>query len=130
MLVLMVAYAAVLGAALASFGCVVSERVPAGEPITGRSHCVCGRQLRAAENVPVLGWLRARRGASCCGSRPPVRYVVAEGAAAVWGAGVGGVASRVLEAGHVVAGGVFALAGLTVGTLVVVAATWQRPPAR
>lgn len=84
-----------LAAALASFACVVGERVPAGHPVTGRSHCVCGRQLTARENIPVAGWVRARGVARCCGSRIPTRYVLAE-----TGAGLAGLAvtGHVLDA--------------------------------
>jgi hypothetical protein len=81
--------AGVLGAAAASFLCVVAERVPRRQSLAGRSHCVCGRQLRAVENVPVLGWLAARGRAPCCGVRIPVFYVAAEaGLAVVFAAGV------------------------------------------
>ena len=129
MLVLMAAYAAVMGAALASFGCVVSERVPAGQSIQGRSHCACGRQLRVSENVPVLGWLRARRGAACCGTRPPVRYVLAEAGAGLWGAAAGAAGWHLFEAGYSTAAVVGPVVALLLGTAAVVAATWQRPSA-
>lgn len=82
-------YAGVFGAVIASFLCVVAERVPRGESIGGRSHCVCGRQLRGTENVPVVGWVLARGKARCCGAQIPARYVLAEvGLAAAWAAGV------------------------------------------
>lgn len=67
-----------IGLVLASFGCVVAERVPRGESINGRSHCSCGRTLSWYENVPVLGWLRVRGVARCCGARIPSHYVVTE----------------------------------------------------
>lgn len=83
----LVVFGFVLGAAIASFLCVVFERVPRGESINGRSHCVCGRQLKALENVPILSWVTLRGKAPCCGASIPAFYVLAElylGAA--WGA--------------------------------------------
>lgn len=96
-LVLPVVSAGFYGAALASFACVVAERVPSGISIGGRSHCVCGRQLRAAENVPVLSWLVLRGRARCCGAAIPARYVLAE-ATAAGAAAVGLLAGGVLGA--------------------------------
>lgn len=70
-----------LGAVLASFVCVVGERVPTGRSVGGRSACVCGRMLRPWENIPVAGWLLARGRARCCGAAIPTRYVTLEAAA-------------------------------------------------
>jgi prepilin signal peptidase PulO-like enzyme (type II secretory pathway) len=70
------------GAILASFTMVVVERVPRGESVNGRSRCVCGRQLRAWENVPILGWLISGGQARCCGTRIPARLLYAECAGA------------------------------------------------
>jgi len=86
-----VLYGALLGACFASFCCVLAERVPAGESINGRSHCVCGRQLTAGQNIPVFGWLSCRGTARCCGAKLPARYLYAELAYAAWGAAVTGV---------------------------------------
>lgn len=72
-----------LGAILASFLCVVAERVPAHETLGGRSHCVCGRQLSGLENIPVLSWLVLRGRARCCGARIPAYYVLAEAVASL-----------------------------------------------
>jgi hypothetical protein len=69
---------AVFGAITASFLCVVGERVPRGMSIGGRSHCVCGRQLRWRENLPILGYLTSRGVARCCGARIPRFYLIAE----------------------------------------------------
>lgn len=66
-----------LGASLASFTAVAIECYP-DEPITGRSHCICGRQLTASENIPVVGWLKARGRAKCCGAKIPTWYFVYE----------------------------------------------------
>lgn len=122
-----VVYGAVLGACLASFGCVVSERVPAGRGINGRSQCACGRQLRASENIPVIGWLRARGGTACCGATLPARYVQWELAYAGWGAlvlgGAGaGWASGELGLGEAAGAGALLLAFFPV----LLVATWQR----
>ena len=71
----LVVWAAVLGAVLGSFLGVVIERVPQGRSIGGRSQCVCGRQLRWWENIPVLSWLMLMGRARCCGARIPVWYL-------------------------------------------------------
>ncbi len=71
-------YGAFLGAVFASFLAVVAERVPRGESLGGRSHCVCGRMLKAGENIPVLGWLATGGRARCCGARLPVNYLLGE----------------------------------------------------
>ena len=95
------------GACLASFGCVVVERAGI-EGINGRSHCVCGRQLKAWENVPVFGWLRVGGVARCCGAKIPSWYVLAEVAGAVLGGigawfGLGGFAAAMAIGALVVA---------------------------
>jgi prepilin signal peptidase PulO-like enzyme (type II secretory pathway) len=66
------------GALNASFLCVVAERVPRGLSLGGRSKCVCGRQLKLSENIPIFGWLRARGKATCCGATLPRFYLWAE----------------------------------------------------
>jgi prepilin signal peptidase PulO-like enzyme (type II secretory pathway) len=75
-------YAFLIAAALASFLGVVADRLPRRQPLTGRSHCVCGRQLTAGELIPILGWLWIRlfnQGTtSCCGVPIPSRYPLAE----------------------------------------------------
>ena len=67
-----------LGASLASFFGVLAERPLRNESIGGRSHCACGRLLKAHENIPVFGWLKARGRATCCGAELPVRYIASE----------------------------------------------------
>lgn len=67
-----------LGACLASFLCAVAERVPAHRSINGRSQCICGRQLKAYENIPIVSWCLLRGTSSCCKSPIPVYYVLAE----------------------------------------------------
>lgn len=71
-------FGAYMGAVFASFYCVMFERVPRREQLHGRSHCICGRQLTALENIPVLGWLKVRGQARCCGSKIPAHYVLTE----------------------------------------------------
>jgi prepilin signal peptidase PulO-like enzyme (type II secretory pathway) len=71
-------YVGSVGACLASFGCVAAERVPAGRSLLGRSSCVCGRRLKVTENVPLIGYLRCRGTARCCGAILPRRYLIAE----------------------------------------------------
>ena len=71
-------YGAFLGGIFASFYGVVSERVPRGETLGGRSHCRCGRQLVAHENLPIIGWLLSRGVARCCGAKLPASYVLFE----------------------------------------------------
>ena len=79
-------FAMVFGAVFASFCCVVVERVPQGKSINGRSECVCGRELKAHENVPVFGWLFSGGKAKCCGAKIPAHYFWAEVAGALtWG---------------------------------------------
>lgn len=119
-------YGTIIGAALASFACVLSDRIPRGEPFAGgRSHCVCQRQLRAWENIPVFGWARTWGRARCCGARIPAKYVLAE----VGGAVAGGTFAA--EISTWVANGapwfvpVLAAVGCSLGLVWVIAAlTW------
>lgn len=67
-----------LGASLASFMGVVFERGRKGESILGRSHCACGRPLKASENIPVIGWLKTGGTANCCGSKLSPLYIICE----------------------------------------------------
>lgn len=47
--------------------------------VTPRSHCPgCGHQIRAWENIPVLGWLLLRGRCAGCGMRISVRYPLIE----------------------------------------------------
>lgn len=79
-----------LGAALASFMGVVFERGRKGESILGRSHCACGRLLKASENIPVIGWLKTHGIAPCCGSKLSPLYIICEAlTGAVFGLTVG-----------------------------------------
>jgi prepilin signal peptidase PulO-like enzyme (type II secretory pathway) len=109
------ACAAAVGAALASFVCVVGERVPAGRGVGGRSVCGCGRQLTWWENIPVLGWVTAAGRARCCGARIPVRYVLLEAGAA----GASALAATMGALWQV-------LTGLVVVQLCVLLLAWRR----
>lgn len=77
-----------LGASLGSFLGVVIDRVPRGESLGGRSHCVCGAPILARDNVPVVGYLVRRGRSRCCGARIPVWYFLLEVAGGVAGLGV------------------------------------------
>jgi len=83
----LVPYAAWFGGATASFLGVVADRGWRGAAIGKRSNCICGRQLRWWENLPVVGFVLLRGRAQCCGARIPARYVLTElGMAACVGA--------------------------------------------
>ena len=64
------------------------DRLPKGESLGGRSRCVCGEQIRAADNVPIVGYLARGGRARCCGARIPGWYLGIEVAGAVLGAGI------------------------------------------
>jgi leader peptidase (prepilin peptidase)/N-methyltransferase len=111
----------VLGASIASFLCVCSERLPRGESIGGKSTCVCGRQLRWRENVPIFGWLLCKGTARCCQAKIPRRYVWAEAFLALAWAGAG------LLVGTVPTGALLLAAGSAAAVLWT---TWPRPEAK
>lgn len=71
---------AALGATLASFIGVISERVHTGEPwMSGRSRCnSCGIPLSGWSMVPVFSWVVLRGRCSMCGSRVPALYALSE----------------------------------------------------
>lgn len=71
---LIVLIVASLGGALASFLGVVAERPLRGEGLMESSHCVCGRRLKAYENIPVLGWAMSGGRARCCDAALPSIY--------------------------------------------------------
>lgn len=77
--------AALLGASFGSFAGVVADRLPRGESLGGRSHCVCGQPILARDNVPIVGYLARRGRARCCGSRIPLRFLGFEVAGAAIG---------------------------------------------
>lgn len=81
---LVCSYAFVVGTVLASFACVVGERVAVRRSLWGRSVCVCGVPVPSWCNVPVLSWLALRGRARCCGASLPSRYVLSETAVGGW----------------------------------------------
>jgi leader peptidase (prepilin peptidase)/N-methyltransferase len=76
------------GAALGSFAGVVADRVPRGESLGGRSHCVCGRPIVARDNLPIVGYLARRCRARCCGARIPWWFPAIEVAGAALAVGL------------------------------------------
>jgi leader peptidase (prepilin peptidase)/N-methyltransferase len=68
------------GAVTGSFLSVVAHRVPRGESIVGpRSRCaVCGAQIAAYDNIPILSWFLLRGRCRHCGERISVRYPLIE----------------------------------------------------
>lgn len=129
LLVIAAVYGGLVGSALASFACVVSERAAARRPFMGgRSVCACGRQLKAYENVPVFGWLRVGGKARCCGARIPVRYLVAELVGLCAGGGFGAQMANWVDGGAPGWGLGLAALGFTLVLVAATAAlTWPRP---
>lgn len=70
----------ILGASVGSFLNVVIYRLPAGlSLLLPSSHCPhCHTQLKAYENVPILGWLWLRGRCRHCKSRISPRYLLVE----------------------------------------------------
>lgn len=75
-----VAIFAVFGLAVGSFVTVLIHRVPRKESIVRpRSRCPrCGTELRARDNVPVLGWVLLRGRCRACGERISAFYPLVE----------------------------------------------------
>ncbi|MEA2701637.1 MAG: leader peptidase (prepilin peptidase) / N-methyltransferase [Candidatus Parcubacteria bacterium] len=78
--ILLAVFFAALGALVASFVTVVSERAYTGQSWKrGRSKCgSCREPLAAHDLVPVLSWLMLAGRCRSCGSRFPFRYVLVE----------------------------------------------------
>lgn len=70
----------ILGAILASFALVVSERLSTGQSfVSGRSRCdFCGKPIRTASLIPVFSFIISRGKTSCCGSRLSYLYPLSE----------------------------------------------------
>jgi leader peptidase (prepilin peptidase) / N-methyltransferase len=68
------------GAIIGSFVTVIAHRVPRGDPwMAGRSRCPeCGAEIRARDNVPILGWLALRGRCRSCGQKISIRYPLTE----------------------------------------------------
>jgi leader peptidase (prepilin peptidase) / N-methyltransferase len=101
-----------IGAATASFVCVLLERRAAGRSwrvtLFEPSACICGHPIPLWRNVPVATWSLQRGRAACCDAPIPRWYVLAEAGVGVM-AGIGFTVAGV--AGGVVAG-LAALCGL------------------
>lgn len=107
-----------LGGAIASFLGVVSSRRGSGEGIGGRSHCVCGRQLRWWEMIPVFGYLITGGQDKQCGSRIPRSYFVGEVLSFIGGFFVGWAGiSALFRGGDLVLFGV-AIVGLVIALVI------------
>jgi prepilin signal peptidase PulO-like enzyme (type II secretory pathway) len=70
----------VVGACVGSFLNVVAYRLPRGMSVVWKpSHCPsCGHDIRARDNVPVLGWLLLRGRCRDCGAPISPRYAIVE----------------------------------------------------
>jgi leader peptidase (prepilin peptidase)/N-methyltransferase len=75
-----VALTLVVGLLIGSFLNVVIYRVPRGESVVHpRSRCPgCGREISAADNIPVVSWVRLRGRCRSCGEPISVRYPLVE----------------------------------------------------
>jgi leader peptidase (prepilin peptidase)/N-methyltransferase len=73
-------YAFIVGAAIGSFLNVCIGRWPEGlSVIKPRSRCPkCGHQIKASENIPILGWLLLRGRCSSCHDRISIQYPIVE----------------------------------------------------
>jgi len=73
-------YVFVVGAAIGSFLNVCIGRWPEGlSVIRPRSRCPnCGHQIKASENIPILGWLLLRGRCSNCHDRISIQYPIVE----------------------------------------------------
>ncbi|RIK76208.1 MAG: hypothetical protein DCC67_14210 [Planctomycetota bacterium] len=71
-----------IGACIGSFLNVVAYRMPRGMSVVWKpSHCPrCGHDIRARDNIPVLGWLILRGKCRDCGERISPRYAIVEAA--------------------------------------------------
>ncbi|WP_428304603.1 prepilin peptidase [Lacipirellula sp.] len=70
-----------VGACIGSFLNVVAYRMPRGMSVVWKpSHCPkCGHDIRARDNLPVLGWLLLRGRCRDCGEPIAPRYAIVEG---------------------------------------------------
>src|SRR5215208_4509241 len=77
--------AGTFGLAFGSFLNVVAYRLPKRESLVKpRSRCPeCGTQIRARDNVPVLGWLLLRGRCRDCGAPISSRYPIVEAVTAL-----------------------------------------------
>jgi leader peptidase (prepilin peptidase)/N-methyltransferase len=69
-----------IGASFGSFLNVCISRWPEGlSVVKPRSRCPkCGHQIKASENIPIVGWLMLRGRCSSCGERISIQYPLVE----------------------------------------------------
>src|SRR5687767_15955633 len=70
------AFVFLIGASFGSFLNVCISRWREGlSVVKPRSRCPkCGHQIKASENIPILGWLMLRGRCSSCGERISIQY--------------------------------------------------------
>ena len=79
MIVMISVYMFFIGAVLSSFLMLVGERIPAGQPINGRSECnACGETIDWVSLMPIIGYLIRRGRCRACNAEVPVKYPVVE----------------------------------------------------
>jgi leader peptidase (prepilin peptidase)/N-methyltransferase len=69
-----------IGSSFGSFLNVCISRWPVGlSVVKPRSRCPkCGHQIKASENIPIVGWLMLRGRCSGCGDRISIQYPIVE----------------------------------------------------
>ncbi|HET6760512.1 MAG TPA: prepilin peptidase [Gemmatimonadaceae bacterium] len=69
-----------IGASFGSFLNVCISRWPEGlSVVKPRSRCPkCGHQIKASENIPIVGWLMLQGRCSSCGDRISIQYPIVE----------------------------------------------------
>ncbi len=83
-LVMLLAFAGLLGLAIGSFLNVVVYRVPAGRSLTPDSACPnCGTAIRKRDNIPVISWLLLRGRCRGCAQPISARYPLVEAGTAM-----------------------------------------------
>lgn len=69
----------IVGSVLGSFGNVLIERLPTGQSLFGRSHCVgCKNTLRVWELIPVVSWCCLRGKCARCRAAIPGMFTMIE----------------------------------------------------
>ena len=71
-------YAFLVGPCLGSFTAVFVERTKKRISLLGRSKCICGRELKISENIPIIGFLKIKGVSPCCNSKIPSFYLMYE----------------------------------------------------
>lgn len=79
MLILVVIFIFILGTIIGSFLNVVIDRIPAGFPLTGRSHCDhCQKELTPEELIPLLSFFWQKGRCTACGAKLEWQYPLIE----------------------------------------------------